>query len=267
MSIRRTSLIATLAMLAGAAALPAQGRLGYAPGAQRYHLVSVITRSQEMAGQKTQFRITNEQQVSVKLAPHGRDTLDFSYTLDSSRITSDPPAQLPDVGKLQGTMVHGSMSPLGKVYTASAMGAPEAGTAKNLVDGMTRFLVTLPKDAKVGSTWTDTTRNSVKAEGNDLDMNTITTSKILGDTTFAGQKAWRVQRTSVLAITGEQNQNGQTMHIDGHGTGASMYYISEAGIYLGSAGSQNMAMSISLPGTGQTVPVNQTVTSKVELMQ
>lgn len=266
MSISRTSIITAFAVLAGAAALPAQGHLGYAPGAQRYHLVSIITRSQEMAGQKTQFRITNEQQVSVKLEQRGRDTLDFAYTLDSSRITSDPPAELPDVGKLQGTMVHGSMSPLGKVYTASVMGAQEADS-KNLVDGMTRFLVTLPKDAKVGSTWTDTTRNSVKAEGNNLDMNTVTTSKILGDTTFAGKKAWRVQRSSVLVISGDQNQNGQRMHIDGHGTGASMYYISETGTYLGSAGSQNMAMSISLPGSGQTVPVNQTVTSKVELMQ
>lgn len=266
MTIRRTSVLAVLAIIAGAAALPAQGRISYSPGARKYHLVSVITRSQEMNGQKSEFKITNEQRVSVNLSAHGRDTLDFAFTLDSSRIASDPPVQLPDVGKMQGTKVSGSMSPLGRVFAISSSRPADDPDAQNLVEGMGRFLVALPRGAKVGSTWTDTTRNAVKREGNDLAMSTVTTSKILGDTTYAGEKAWRVQRTSVLALHGTQNQNGQEMHVEGNGTGSGMYYLSTAGAYLGSIGSQNMKMTIALPGTGQTVPVLQSVTSKVELV-
>lgn len=263
--IGRPYVVVMLAALAGATALPAQGRIAYAPGARRYHLVSVVTRSQEVNGQKSDFKLTNEQRVSVNLAAHGKDTLDFAYTIDSSRIVSDPPVPLPDVGKMQGTKVSGTMSPLGKVYAITSSRPADDPDAKALVEGMGRFLMTLPHGAKVGSTWTDTLRNVVNHDGNDLAMSTITTSKIVGDTTYAGEKAWRVQRTSVLSLEGTQNQNGQQLHVKGNGTGSSTYYLGAAGAYLGSDGEQHMQMTIDVPGRG-AVPVAQSVMSKVELV-
>ncbi|HEU4641895.1 MAG TPA: hypothetical protein VFS44_05510 [Gemmatimonadaceae bacterium] len=263
--IGRPYVVVMLAALAGATALPAQGRIAYAPGARRYHLISVVTRSQEVNGQKSDFKLTNEQQVSVNLSAHGKDTLDFAYTIDSSRIASDPPVPLPDVAKMQGMKVSGTMSPLGKVFTITSSRPTDDPDAKVLMEGMGRFLIALPRGAKVGSTWTDTLRNVVNHDGNDIATSTITTSKIVGDTTFAGEKAWRVQRTSVLTLKGTQNQNGQQLRVEGNGTASSMYYLGAAGAYLGSAGEQHMQMTIDVPGSGP-VPMVQSVTSKVELV-
>lgn len=263
---RALAVASTLGALS-AAALPAQDAINYAPGAARYHLISVITRSQEQGGQTAEFRITNEQQVSVEISEHGRDTLDFAYTLDSSRVESDPPVQLPDVSKLVGTRVQGSMSPSGKVYAVTSSAAEDDADAMNLVEGMSKFLLPLPEDAAVGSSWTDTTVNSVKREGNNLDMSSVTTSRVLDDTTYNGQKAWRVQRTSVLSLQGKQSQAGQELQVEGEGRGSGMYYLSRAGVYLGSTATQSMNMRITLPATGETVPVKQAVTSTVEMMK
>lgn len=270
--IRLARAVAAVAALASlpvffTTALTAQKPITYAPGSARYHLISVITRSQEQGGQKAEFKITNEQQVTVQLSAHGQDTLDFAYTLDSSKVESNPPIQLPDVSKLVGTSVKGSMSAHGKVYELSSNAADSDANAKNLVEGMSKFLLPFPEDAAIGSAWTDTTVNSVSGEGSKLDMSAITTSRVVGDTTFQGQKAWRVERTSVLALQGTQSQAGQELKVEGNGTGNGTYYLGANGTYLGSSATQRMNMRITLPATGQTVPVTQAVTSTVEMIR
>ncbi len=244
--------------------LAAQQPIVYGPGSARYHIISVVTRSQE---QGREIKITNEQEVSVQLAAHGSDTLDFAYTIDSSNVTSDPPIQLPDVSKLVGTRVQGAMSRHGKVYEITSNAADSDANAQSLVEGMRRFLIPLPEDAAVGSSWTDTTRNSVSGDAGKLDMSTITTSRIAGDTTFKGKKAWRVERSAQLAIHGTQSQAGQELQVEGSGTGNGTFYLGADGTYLGSSATQSMNMRITLPSTGQSVPITQAVTSRVEMIR
>lgn len=266
MSLGRMLIFAITLGSAGAAASPAQELSTYAPGTRRYHLISVITRGQDQNGQHSEFKITNEQIVSITLAPHAKDTLDFSYTMDSSSIVADPPIQLPDISKMKGTQVRGVMSPSGKVYTYTSSAEKNDPDMQNLVEGMSRFLVALPAHPRIGSKWVDTTNNAVEQNGAHLDLKTITTSTILGDTTFNGQRAWRVHRAADLAIAGSQSALGQNLTVDGHGNGDGVYYISRDGVFLGSAASQTMAMNISEKETGKTIPVTQAVTSKVELL-
>ncbi|HEY9427750.1 MAG TPA: hypothetical protein VIR34_11400 [Gemmatimonadaceae bacterium] len=266
---RAAAAVAALASLPvlSATTLSAQKPISYAPGSARYHIISVVTRSQEQGGQKAEIKITNEQEVSVQLSEHGRDTLDFAYTVDSSNVVSDPSIPLPDVSKLVGTSVKGVMSTHGKVYEMTSNAADSDANAKNLVEGMRKFLLALPEDAAVGVSWTDTTINSVSGEAGKLDMSTITTSRIVGDTTFHGQKAWRVQHTSVLSLQGTQSQAGQELKVEGSGTGNGTHYLGANGRYLGSTATQSMNMRITLPATGQTVPVTQAVTSTVEMIR
>ncbi len=268
--IRLTRAAAAVAALASlpvlsSNAVTAQKPITYGPGNARYHIISVVTRSQEQRGRE--IRITNEQEVSVQLRAHGKDTLDFAYTVDSSNVVSDPPIQLPDVSTLVGTKVEGTMSAHGKVYDMSSNAADSDANARSLVEGMRRFLIPLPEDAAVGSRWTDTTINSVSGDAGKLDMSTITTSRIAGDTTFKGKKAWLVERSAVLAIHGKQSQAGQELQVEGSGTGNGTYYLGADGTYLGSSATQSMNMRITLPATGQTVPVTQAVTSRVEMIR
>jgi hypothetical protein len=104
----------------------------------------------------------------------------------------------------------------------------------------------------------------VSANGGKLDMSAITTSRVVGDTTFEGQKAWRVERTSIMSIHGTQSQAGQELKVDGDGTGNGTHYLGVNGAYLGSTATQRMNMRITIPAMGQTVPVTQVVTSTVE---
>jgi len=270
MPIRRLlPLVAALPAIAVVGAIPARAQniIVYSPASVRYHLISVIDRSQGVAGQRAHLRITNEQQVGVQLTAHGRDTLDFSYTIDSSHITADPPVDLPDVSKMVGTNVHGTMAPTGLIYTYASTVKDNDPDGQNLVHGMMRFLVVLPRGAHVGSTWADTTRSTVRQNGANLDLATIATSKLIGDTVYAGRKAWRVQRTLTLTLTGNQSQAGVIQDLDGKGTGTGMYYLGTDGIYLGSYATQTMHIVITREHSTDSVPVDQVVTAKVELVK
>jgi hypothetical protein len=158
------------------------------------------------------------------------------------------------------------MAATGKVSSYTSTAQKNDPDMQRLVEGMSQFLIVLPRDAKRGSTWTDTTHGTVEQNGAHLNTTSIITSKIIDDTTFDGQHAWRVRRSMALSMSGTQAGTGQSLTIDGTGTGDGIYYLSAAGVYLGSTATQNMRMKVVAKETGETIPVTQAVTSKVELL-
>ncbi len=234
------------AMLLIAAALPALGQIHYTPGVQRYRLHSTVQRTQEQNGKKTSGTITNEQQVTVVLQAPGskgalsdRDTLHFDVTLDSVNLELELAVQLPNVAVMQGTKVSGAMLPSGKVLELQLghEGRRTASIASRSCRAWRTFFSRCPPTPAAGTTWTDTANTNVSKDGTSLKTSTITVSKVIGDTTIAGQSAWRVHRSSTLVISGTQSQSNQQISMDGTGTGEAMYYIGTNGIYLGSTSS------------------------------
>jgi hypothetical protein len=259
------------ALLLAAGTLPAIGQIHYAPGTQHYRLHSTVRRIQEQNGQKTDGTITNDQLVTVAIRTANgkntvgdKDTLKLAVSLDSVNMSSTLAVTLPDISVMQGTTVTANMLPNGKVLDfKSDTKAADGVDRQSIVSSMAHFLLPLPDAAKQGSNWTDTTNTNVSNEGSKLQTQTITTSSVIGDTVYAGQKAWRVQRQSVLKISGSQTQANQTITMDGDGTGEGMYYIGSNGTYLGSVASQKMSMTVKSAGT--VIPVTQTATSTVEI--
>lgn len=259
------------AMLLVAITLPAAGQIHYAPGVQRYRLHSTVERSQEQNGQKTSGVITNEQQVTVTIqgprskgTPSGKDTLQFAVTLDSVNMSSNLAVQLPDVQVMQGTKVSGAMLPTGKVLTfGSDTKVADGVDRESIVASMAHFLLTLPATAGAGSKWADTSTTNFSKDGSTLNTQTITQSQVIGDTTVAGQQAWRVHRASTLVISGTQAQENQKISMEGTGTGEAMYYIGTNGVYLGSTSTQTMKETVKAAGT--IIPVTQTATSTVTI--
>ncbi len=266
MSFGRTLSMSAALCAMVAASMPAQAITPYSPGARRYHLIAVNTRSTDQDGQHSEFKITSEQLLTVKITARTKDTLDFSYTMDSSSIVMDPPQDIPDISGMKGTEVHGAMSPFGKVYSfASAVDTNDVDR-RLLVAGMSKFLVALPANAHIGSTWVDTADKNSDAGGERLDQRTITTSTILADTTYHGERAWRVRRRDDLSITGARSALGSHHTLDGHGKGESVYYISRSGIFLGSVGNQTTQAKITEKETGKTASETIAATSKIELL-
>jgi hypothetical protein len=260
------------AMLVVAGTLPAIGQIHYEPTVQRYRLHSTVQRTQEMNGEKTTGLITNEQQVTMSILAPGakralteKDTLRFAVTLDSVNMSSNLSVQLPDISVMQGTKVSGIMLPSGKVLRfGSDTKATDGVDRESIVSSMAHFLLTLPATAAAGTNWVDTATTNVSKDGNSLNTQTITTSSVIGDTTVAGQKAWRVRRSSTLTISGSQLQENQKITMDGTGSGEAMYYIGTNGVYLGSTASQSMKETVKAAGT--VIPVTQTATSTVTII-
>jgi hypothetical protein len=261
------------AILLVASTLPALGQIHYTPTVQRYRLHSTVTRSQEMNGQKTEGVITNEQQVTMTIqapkskgAVSDKDTLQFAVTLDSVNMSSNLTVQLPDVKVMQGTKVSGIMLPSGKVLTFSSQTKATDGVDReSIVAAMAHFLLTLPQSAGAGTKWTDTVSANVSKDGNVISSQTITQSTVIGDTTVAGQSAWRVHRLSTLVVSGSQQQENQKITMDGTGTGEAMYYIGTNGVFLGSTQTQTMNETVKAAGT--IIPVTQTQASTVTIVR
>ena len=125
--------------LLAAAALPAQA-IRYAPGEYKYSVATVIKQSQEMGDQKQASTINLAQRMAVLLIARGADSLRFRTTLEDYTISADLPIQLPDVGKLKGTIVEGVMTAYGP---SRALHAPLAGDQRRRSDRARREHVAL----------------------------------------------------------------------------------------------------------------------------
>lgn len=263
MSAPRLSLLLSLVMLTGASALGAQG-VTYAPGTAQYRITSVTKSTSEMQGQSQEAEISATQRISVNVTAKSKDTLQFTITLDSAKSSSSNPMIPPtDVSKLIGTKVTGTMSPVGKTYAVSPAPAAGGEDVAALVEGLSHFLVSLPKGG-AGASAVDTIDSKVKRNGVDVSRNVITTSKVVGDTTYAGEKAWRIQRTAVLAVTGQGETQGQAISLAGKGDIAEMVFVSQKGMYLGSNSTSNINLTIQVPGANLEIPQKQVTTTTVE---
>ncbi|HEX6966659.1 MAG TPA: hypothetical protein VF166_12735 [Gemmatimonadaceae bacterium] len=257
-------------------ATPARAtRFAYAPGSHQYRVTTVVQRTQQQAGGRApfEFETTTEQLVTVGLAPQSSDTLRFTVTLDSVNVSSTLAAPAPNLDRFRGVTITGKISPQGKVYgfqpAASAGDVETDNLYRALDEAFSRFFVEFPpRPLSVGSEWNDSSTERAQRNGFDVTTTTITTTKLVGDTTVGGKHAWSVKRTSTVATTGQKTEAGAPMHLDGDGTISGVHFVSDDGIYLGSRSTQRVNLTLDAGGgAGQQAPIRQTITSKVELVQ
>ncbi|MEJ7810569.1 MAG: hypothetical protein WKG32_09205 [Gemmatimonadaceae bacterium] len=256
---------ALVALLAASASVVRAQTFAYTPGMAKYRITQKMSQTQEMMGQKKTDSLSSVQLLSLDLAAKGKDSLAFTLTIDST-TTSMAPAQA-ELAKLNGKKVTGAMSSLGKVASFVAPVDSASPTKGQEFESLRNFMLRFPdRNPKVGTSWVDTTNTPINNQGITGHATIIITSKIVGDTTVAGQKAWRVQRTGTTAVSGAGTQNGQALVLEGKGTLNGMSYVGANGVYLGANSTQNQEMSIQLPAMGMTVPITQTVSTMVEMV-
>lgn len=261
MLIRLVALALLLTLRAGADAP------SYSPGTYKYSLLTVIKRSQSFSNSEITSTITADQRMALALSAHGDDSLAFQLTITEYSLHSDLPAQLPDVGKMKGTMVMGTMSTGGRLASFSHVSPVTAGADVDaLAEKMSHFLPALESDTGAAASFADTTTDKLGGEGGSITERTITVTTLDGDTVFAGARAFRIRHSSALASAGTIMQSGVPLPLTSDGTGDGMFYVSEKGVYLGARVVSTSTSRISLP-TGAIVTLTQDATSTVTLLK
>jgi hypothetical protein len=255
MKPRPLSIVTAAIGIVTASPLSAQ-RFEYAPGTSQYRLTAVNKLTQEAQGQKLEQEVTSEQKLTVVLGRQSRDTLSFAMTLDSARVqmSAGPP---PDLTALLGLKVTGALSPIGVMYTTKRPEGPGSEMAGPIAEEMTRFLPRLRPALAVGATWTDTTSGKVNQMGISLDRTVITTSKVVGDTTYAGERAWRIDRTTQATFAGSGTSQGQPLTMEGSSKGADNLFVAPNGTYLGGLLSNAATIKVTLVANGMEVGLAQ----------
>ena len=252
----------TLALLAaGASAVGAQSATTtYVPGTHRYRVTREAKSSQEMMGQTQSGTVSTFEEFTLDLRPGGRDSMRFTVTIDSAAHRTD----LPTPGappERKGRKVSGVMSTSGVFHQFDK----DATETEEFSSAYRNFLPKLPAGGvKAGMAWTDTVRAPFSQGG--IEGTTISTiaSRVLGDTTLAGQKAWRIERTGTLSMSGTGHQSGADLILSGSGTANGVSYVAVGGTYLGATSTQELSMNIEVPAASMTIPIKQTTVTKIE---
>jgi hypothetical protein len=249
------------------AALPAGAQsLAYTPGTQRYRIQIATQNQRDQNGGRApaEFNYTTTQVVTVRLTRQSRDTLALTVTIDSINQESVLDAPKQDLSWAKGAKLTGKISPTGQIYEFAA---PSSGDAnmRGLYDGFRFFLPELHTQIASGTSWADTTTQRTGRRGafDSVSTQKIVNSKVTGDTTVAGQHAWRVERSGSIELHGQGSEGGKVLRVTGDGTIRGVQYIGVGGVYLGSKVTQIMRLVESFPETGDGPASTQTIRSQI----
>jgi hypothetical protein len=254
----------TFAVLA-VAALPvaAQTALGpYAPYAATYRALTNVRTSQTMMGQAQEFETKTSQQMSMSVVKAG-DALTLTMTLDSATATTTAP-EAPDLSSAIGLKLIGSMSPDGKVSSSAVTDKTGAPSSSPFAGNMRSFLPRLRIGAGPGTTWVDSSTTVNKQNDADVTAATVVTYTLVGDTTVAGVKAWKIAGVSVSKLSGTGNRMGTDYTLTGDVKGTTTSLVSVTGILLAISADSDSNLTVTVEAAGMTIPIAQKTTTTIE---
>jgi hypothetical protein len=213
-----------------------------------------------------------EQRVNLTLANFLTITLNDTVggqtvhaVLDSILKLSDTPIPEQDsLDKARGRTWHALISPEGKLSQVKRVDSTSSGTVSDLI---TNFFPRVRRGAKVGDGWSDTTESTTDPESQtQLTTRTVTNYRVTGTETRNGARALKIEAAFSLAQTGEIHQNGQSLSVDGSGTGTASYYVTQDGRYLGGNSTTTAELEITAEGIPAPIPVQAKNTVTVTIL-
>jgi hypothetical protein len=250
----RPALLSTALLLTGvlvaAPALRAQG-VEYAPGTTSYRVTTMTKGTQSSPMGNQAFEIGVEQRITVDVARRAKDTLAVTVTIDSISLRSADPT--PDVSQYRGLRFVSLASPTGRVYSTKG---PERQDPliTQLSESIARFLPAYRREMRTGMTWADTTTGKVMQQGLEVDRTSIATYVVRGDTSLAGEKAFKVNRHMAVTAAGSGSPAGNAVAVQSSTTSDTDFFLSQRGVYLG--GSSNDDISLKLTIVAQNAEIN-----------
>ena len=266
MTARSSLLPLALLVVAPLAAAPlrAQG-VEYSAGTTKYHLSTTTKGSQTSPMGNQDFQMELQQQLTVNVAKQAKDTLVATVTLDSLTVTGAP-AAAGSLTRLIGSKFVTLISPTGKLYSSKAPEGADPMLAQ-MNESASRFLPIYRRDMKAGMAWADTTSGKVTQQGMEVDRTTIATYKVLGDTTIAGEKAFRVERASTVKAAGSGTAQGNPISLESATTSNGVFFLSPKGVYLGGRQNDDINVKITILAQGAEINIKQQAQSKIDAIK
>jgi len=111
-----------------------------------------------------------------------------------------------------------------------------------------------------GSVWTDTTQRSLKADAFDATERAVTNYRA----TDADGRAITIESNTTFERTGKGGQAAQPMEMTAGGARRGVYRFGRSGAVVTAEGADSAEITITVPAVGQTVPVSQRATWRIE---
>lgn len=265
MTVRIARLSAALVLAMPLAAAPLSAQAEYAAGTTRYRVTTDVNGTQTSPMGNAAFDVALQQQLTVSLMSHARDTVMATIRVDSITMKSSA-GPTPDMSKVTGAQFLIMISPTGKFYSST----PPAGldpSLSQITEGIGRFLPTFRAGVTNGMTWADTTTGKVSQQGIDMDRTSVANYKVNGDTTIAGEKAFRIERVTSMKAAGSGTMQGTPMTMETTGTGVGAYYLTRKGVYLGAQSNDEVNTKVTVLAQNMEIAIKQQVHTKVEAIK
>lgn len=204
-----------------------------------------------------------------------RDTADTArrlatiFVVDS--IVADSGVLLPPTMNLaaaRGLTVTGWVAPTGELQEPVFSDSGVVQSLSLLLGWFRRFFPNLPADGlQAGREWTDTLTTTEPGAA----ATVVRTTELRARAAAAWERrpegeALRVDADETYQFTGSGDGGGQPLELRGSGMRTGTDYIAADGRYLGGTGRDSVALIITLPQQGITIPQRQLGTLSVQLL-
>jgi hypothetical protein len=163
----------------------------------------------------------------------------------------------------KGRTWHALLGSDGRISGVKRVDSTSGGQVSDLISNF--FPHTRP-GAKVGDTWTDTSETTSSQEGQTLTTRTVTNYSVTGTETRNGARALKLETAFSLSQTGEIVQQGQSLSVDGTGTGTATYFVTQDGRYLGGNSTTSAELQITAASIPAPIPVQVKNTVTVSIL-
>jgi hypothetical protein len=235
---------------------------GYQPINSRHRIVTKTQQSQVMQGQSVDTEASVEQLASVAIVKDGAG-LALTMTVDSMTASSNGGAPAPDVNAIKALKFVGVMDVDGRVTSSKVTDKAGNPSDSPAAAGVRSFLPRLKVGATPGTKWYDTVTTTRPQSGGTVSTVVTTTYTLVGDTTVAGAKNWRVAAVSTGTVSGTGNQGGADYTIKGSIDGAGTILIGAGGALTLAELTNDSKMIVDVPLAGMQIPVTQKTTTTI----
>lgn len=235
---------------------------GYAPFTSRYRMVTDTRASQVMTGQ-AQVTESSVNQLTRVAITKDADGLALTITLDSMIATGSPAASMPDPSSAIGLTLSAAMAADGRVVTSTVTDKAGTPSSSPFVANLRSFLPRLKVGATRGMTWTDTSTTTNMQNGGPVTTTIISTYTLVGDTTVASTKNWKIVSTAIGMVSGSGNQGGADYTIKGDINGGGTFVVGAGGELVTANVTSDATMMVDVPMAGLQIPITQKQTTTI----